>query len=74
MLHPWDDFGQEIFKFFQVRGLVAESLRFFLNQSTCLMMDLRMVITLPREDVVEIETPSGSRGDGAGSNLRELVI
>ena len=69
--HPWHGFGLEILEFLQVRGLVG---RVFLNQSTCLMMDLRMVTTLPREDVVEIETPSSPRGEGAGSNLRELVI
>ena len=73
MLHPRDDLGLEIFKFLQAVVSVAESLRFFLNQSTCLMMDLRMVVTLPREDVVEMETPSGSREDGAGSSLRELL-
>ena len=46
---------------------LAESTRVDLNQSTCLMIDLRTVKTLPRDVVVEVETPSCARGEGAGS-------
>ena len=53
---------------------LAKSMRVALNQSTCLMIDLRTVKTLPREVEVEVETPSCTLGEGAGLTLRELVI